>query len=310
MDLLAHGLPPVPFGGQFDGHVARALGDLGGSTERARPVALDGGPLVHVGAVDGELVGAPLVGRLRVGDRGLEQLRNVGGDGPRSMLEDRLSLLDALAANVVHDEPRLARSGAHISRAGANDQIALGPRSARTAPPAGRGLGGAPSTGLGLFLSSFFISISSSGSILRRLLRLLRVRLRGLRLGSLGLRRLAARDLLCVLRRGLLLGLRRSVAHGLSGVVVEQPLDELGLVAALREAAGLELGLELVDLQRLPAALRRRIHLVRRHRILTLSLPAWPRNIRVGANSPSLCPTIDSEMNTGTCLRPSWTAIV
>src|SRR5918996_4822685 len=34
------------------------------------------------------------------------------------------------------------------------------------------------------------------------------------------------------------------------------------------------------------------------------------RNVRVGANSPSLCPTIDSETNTGTCLRPSWTAIV
>src|SRR4051812_2322636 len=32
--------------------------------------------------------------------------------------------------------------------------------------------------------------------------------------------------------------------------------------------------------------------------------------MRVGANSPSLCPTIDSEMKTGTCLRPSWTAIV
>src|SRR5918995_130483 len=34
------------------------------------------------------------------------------------------------------------------------------------------------------------------------------------------------------------------------------------------------------------------------------------RKVRVGANSPSLCPTIWSEMNTGTCLRPSWTAIV
>src|SRR5205085_10900719 len=38
--------------------------------------------------------------------------------------------------------------------------------------------------------------------------------------------------------------------------------------------------------------------------------PAWPRKVRVGANSPSLCPTICSETNTGTCLRPSWTAIV
>ena len=37
---------------------------------------------------------------------------------------------------------------------------------------------------------------------------------------------------------------------------------------------------------------------------------ACERNVRVGANSPSLCPTIDSEMNTGTCLRPSCTAIV
>src|SRR6476646_8421490 len=38
--------------------------------------------------------------------------------------------------------------------------------------------------------------------------------------------------------------------------------------------------------------------------------PAWPRKWRVGANSPSLCPAICAEMNTGTCLRPSWTAIV
>src|SRR5205823_2503398 len=46
------------------------------------------------------------------------------------------------------------------------------------------------------------------------------------------------------------------------------------------------------------------------HRILALSEPAWPRNSRVGANSPSLCPTIDSDTKTGTCLRPSWTAMV
>src|SRR3954469_21987416 len=35
-----------------------------------------------------------------------------------------------------------------------------------------------------------------------------------------------------------------------------------------------------------------------------------PRKVRVGANSPSLCPTIASVTNTGTCLRPSCTAIV
>src|SRR5438876_23484 len=32
--------------------------------------------------------------------------------------------------------------------------------------------------------------------------------------------------------------------------------------------------------------------------------------MRVGANSPSLWPTICSVMKTGTCFRPSWTAIV
>src|SRR6185312_5056016 len=40
------------------------------------------------------------------------------------------------------------------------------------------------------------------------------------------------------------------------------------------------------------------------------SLPPCERKVRVGANSPSLCPTIDSEMKTGTCFLPSWTAIV
>src|SRR5205085_12678682 len=47
-----------------------------------------------------------------------------------------------------------------------------------------------------------------------------------------------------------------------------------------------------------------------RYLILARSPPAWPLKRRVGANSPSLCPTIDSEMKTGTCLRPSWTAMV
>src|SRR5215210_4846521 len=301
MDLLAHGLPPVPFGGQFDGHVARALEDRRCTSEGAWPVALDGRPLVHVGAVDLELVRAQLVGRLRVGDRGVEQLENVCGDGARTVLEDRLSVLDALAADVVHDEPGLARGAAHIPRARPHDQIALRASSALTLLRARGGLGGAaPTALLGLLFSGLLVGIGGSGGILAGLLGLLRIRLR----------RLDARDLLGVLRGALLLGRRRRVAHRLPGVVVEQALDQLGLRAALRETAGLELDLQLVDLQRLPAALRRRMDPVGHYRILTLSLPAWPRNIRVGANSPSLCPTIDSETNTGTCLRPSWTAIV
>src|ERR1700761_5504097 len=35
----------------------------------------------------------------------------------------------------------------------------------------------------------------------------------------------------------------------------------------------------------------------------------WPLKVRVGANSPSLCPTMPSVTKTGTCLRPSCTAI-
>src|SRR5581483_151430 len=42
----------------------------------------------------------------------------------------------------------------------------------------------------------------------------------------------------------------------------------------------------------------------------TFPEPAWPRNMRVGANSPSLWPTIASLMKTGMCFLPSWTAIV
>src|SRR5690606_41485237 len=40
------------------------------------------------------------------------------------------------------------------------------------------------------------------------------------------------------------------------------------------------------------------------------SWPAWNLNVRVGAISPSLWPTIDSVTYTGTCLRPSCTAMV
>ncbi len=39
-------------------------------------------------------------------------------------------------------------------------------------------------------------------------------------------------------------------------------------------------------------------------------MPAWNLKVRVGENSPSLWPTIASVTYTGTCLRPSWTAMV
>src|SRR5690606_12888512 len=41
-----------------------------------------------------------------------------------------------------------------------------------------------------------------------------------------------------------------------------------------------------------------------------LSSSVWPLNVLVGANSPSLWPTISSVTYTGTCFRPSYTANV
>ena len=47
-----------------------------------------------------------------------------------------------------------------------------------------------------------------------------------------------------------------------------------------------------------------------RARVVRSDLEICPLKVRVGANSPSLCPTMFSVMNNGTCLRPSCTAIV
>src|SRR6266446_4862606 len=41
-----------------------------------------------------------------------------------------------------------------------------------------------------------------------------------------------------------------------------------------------------------------------------LSAIPWLLKMRVSANSPSLCPTMFSEMYTGTCCLPLWTAMV
>src|SRR5438132_13987268 len=39
-------------------------------------------------------------------------------------------------------------------------------------------------------------------------------------------------------------------------------------------------------------------------------LPLWPRKVRVGENSPSLCPTMSSCTNTRRNLLPLWTSNV
>jgi hypothetical protein len=44
--------------------------------------------------------------------------------------------------------------------------------------------------------------------------------------------------------------------------------------------------------------------------VVRFVIPLWARNVRVGENSPSLCPTIFSVTYTGTNLLPLCTAIV
>src|SRR6185312_12958719 len=43
---------------------------------------------------------------------------------------------------------------------------------------------------------------------------------------------------------------------------------------------------------------------------VTALRPLWPRNVRVGENSPSLCPTMSSCTNTRRNLLPLWTSNV
>src|SRR5262249_32638103 len=88
---------------------------------------------------------------------------------------------------------------------------------------------------------------------------------------------------------------RPGVRHGLAA-------DEVGDEPGLARRDPHELG---------RGGHHRAVGRLRHHRILEVrSEPAWPRYVRVGANSPSLWPTMLSLMNTGTCRRPSWTAIV
>src|SRR5690349_2060267 len=299
----------------LDGHAARALADSGRAAKGARQLPLERRTLVDVDLADHEVIGNELVVVLRVGHGRLQKLENVPGRRSRRVGKDGTRVADRLPADVVDHQSRLAWRAAHVLRLGAHDHGAvLEPWRRRGAMDRLRGrlgrggLGGtaAPAARLGLGLPGLvglFCCVGLVGigvgvslfSLSRCLLGLLGgLRLSGLRLGRLGL------------------------SDGL-----------LSLLAASAPRLGRLLGGLLLHLSALhvctllsgrltpPSALRlllwrlfRRLLLFVRHRILALSPPAWPRNRRVGANSPSLWPTIDSETNTGTCLRPSWTAIV
>src|SRR5205085_11322455 len=108
------------------------------------------------------------------------------------------------------------------------------------------------------------------------------------------------RDLVAVLGP-----LRDLAGRGRHGRSVSGLLRRLGLLGVGGSASDVAGGVRRVGRLRSLLVLR-----LFGHRPLTLSDPAWPRKCRVGANSPSLWPTIASEMKTGTCFLPSWTAIV
>ena len=137
--------------------MTRALEDRRRAALCARREALDRRAGVGVDRLDPQLVADQLVVVLGVGDRRLEQLRPVrrrcGGEG-----EDRPSLGHRLAANVVADESRLARRGAHVARRGIDDGRGaggLGPpatlvaAASRSGASIGRRVGAGPARPLG-----------------------------------------------------------------------------------------------------------------------------------------------------------------
>src|ERR671929_915543 len=93
---------------QVDGDVAGALADLGRPSQRARTEPLDGRPLVDHDLEDAKLLGKELVVVLRVRDCRFEDLQNRNCSCTRGVGEYRTRLLDRLAADVIHDEARLA----------------------------------------------------------------------------------------------------------------------------------------------------------------------------------------------------------
>src|SRR3954469_3863417 len=97
-----------------DGKVRRALADARRAAHGPRTEALEGRALVGGDGQDPQVVAEQLVVVLGVGDGGLQQLAPVLGDRARRVREDRARLDDGLAADVVADQPRLARGGADV----------------------------------------------------------------------------------------------------------------------------------------------------------------------------------------------------
>src|SRR6185503_16095458 len=110
---------------QQDGHVAGALADARRAALGARLEPLERRPLVYEDLGDLQLVGDELVVVLRVGDRGVEQLQDVARGGSRRRPQDGTCVVNGLAADVVDDEPGLARGAADVPGMGPHGNAAL-----------------------------------------------------------------------------------------------------------------------------------------------------------------------------------------
>ena len=275
MNLLAHG-GYLPFAVVVSSMVMWLVRFLmrRGAPERARPVALDRGALVDEGLDDPQLVRR----RARRPDSALataefSSFRMSSATARGAWREDRARLLDLLAADVVHHEARLARRAAHVARAGAHDD-------ARRRGGAARRLRSPVEVSAEPRRRRAGCAAASSAGLGG-----LAPRRRGL--GRLGVgRRLGAR--------------RRSSSRAISSAF-------LPVLGRPRASSSL---LELVDLERLPAALGWLSHPVG----VIASSPGRcrrARGTRAWARTRRACGRPSTRRRTpGTCLRPSWTAIV
>ena len=93
---------------QQDRQVARAFPDPGRAAHGSRPEPLDRGALVGVDRLDVQILAHEFVIVLRVGDRRLQRLAPVTRDRSGRVGQDSSRILDALAADVVTDQPGLA----------------------------------------------------------------------------------------------------------------------------------------------------------------------------------------------------------
>ena len=101
--------------------MAGALEDLRGAALCARTPALQRRTLVDERLDDVQLVGVKFVVVLGVGDGRFENLGDIAADVTGGELEEDAGVLDALAADVVDDQARLARGRTDVASGGADE---------------------------------------------------------------------------------------------------------------------------------------------------------------------------------------------